>query len=133
MTTRLDHMILSVNDRAASIDFYTRILGLTHEGDRAPLSTIRVTPDFTLELGAWGTQGGQHLAFAMSRAEFDAVFARIREAGIEYGDAFDAVGSMRGPGRAEGAHGLGAALYFYDPNRHLIEIRHYERETTSTR
>jgi hypothetical protein len=32
---------------------------------------------------------------------------------------------MRGPGDEEGALGPGKALYVLDPNRHLIEIRHY--------
>jgi catechol 2,3-dioxygenase-like lactoylglutathione lyase family enzyme len=123
---QLDHLILAVNDRQRSIDFYRDILGLQYEGERAPFSLLRVTPDLVLQLGPWGTRGGDHLAFAMTRAEFDAVFERVRQAGIEYGDAFDAVGNMRAPGEADGAHGNGRALYCFDPNRHLIEIRHYE-------
>ena len=135
MATQLDHIILPVNDRAKAIDFYTRILGLKHEGEREPFSVIRVTPEFQIQLAPWGTKGGEHLAFAMSRAEFDAVFGRIVENGIEYGDKFDTVGNMQGPGdeTAEsirsaggGARGPGKALYFFDPSRHLIEIRHYE-------
>ena len=66
-----------------------------------------------------------HLAFAMSPDEFDGVFTRIRAAGIEYGDSFHEVGNMRGPGNEPGARGPGAALYFFDPSKHLIEIRHY--------
>jgi len=63
----------------------------------------------------------------MTGAEFDATFARIKAAGIEYGDSFHAVGNMRGPGEEGGAEGMGAALYFFDPSKHRIEIRHYER------
>ena len=92
MAIQLDHMILAVNDRKKSIEFYVGILGLKYEGDREPFSTLRVTPDFTLQIAQWGTKGGEHLAFAMSRAEFDEVFRRVREAKIEYGDAFDKVG-----------------------------------------
>jgi hypothetical protein len=33
---------------------------------------------------------------------------------------------MRGPGETDGARGLGKALYFFDPSKHLIEISHYE-------
>ena len=80
MPTQLDHIILRVNDRAASIEFYTSILGLQYEGEREPFSVIRVTPDLTLQLAPWGTQGGDHLAFAMSRAEFDDVFRRVVDA-----------------------------------------------------
>jgi catechol 2,3-dioxygenase-like lactoylglutathione lyase family enzyme len=123
---QLDHLILAVNDRERSIAFYTGILGLTYEGERAPFSVLRVTPDLVLQLGPWGTRGGEHLAFSMTRAEFDRVFRRIRDAGLEYGDAFDAVGNMRGPGEADGAHGPGPAIYCFDPNRHLIEIRYHD-------
>lgn len=123
---QLDHLILQVNDRDESIRFYTEVLGLTHEGEREPFSVIRVTGEFTLQLAPWGTSGGDHLAFAMPRNEFDAVFERVRTAGIEFGDSFHAVGNGKGPGVEDGARGPGASLYLLDPNRHLIEIRHYE-------
>jgi catechol 2,3-dioxygenase-like lactoylglutathione lyase family enzyme len=123
---RLDHLILPVNDLNASVAFYTHVVGFTHEGDRPPFASLRVTTDFVIQLAPWGTKGGEHLAFALTRDEFDQVFRRVREAGIEYGDAFDAVGNMRGPGRADGAHGATNSLYFFDPNRHLIEFAYYE-------
>ena len=89
MAIQLDHLILAVNDRKKSVEFYVGILGLKYEGDREPFSILRVTPDFTLQLAGWGTKGGEHLAFAMSRKEFDEVFRRVVDAKIEYGDAFD--------------------------------------------
>lgn len=122
----LDHLILPVGDVEASLDFYTRILGLRSEGRREPFTLLRVTPELVIQLAPWGTTGGTHLAFAMPRAEFDEVFRRIREAGIDFGDSFHAVGNGRGPGREGGARGDGASLYVFDPDRHLIEIRHYE-------
>jgi hypothetical protein len=79
-----------------------------------------------IQLAPWGTKGGEHLAFALTRDEFEQVFRRVRAAAIEYGDAFDAVGNMRGPGRADGARGATHSLYFFDPNRHLIEVAYYE-------
>jgi catechol 2,3-dioxygenase-like lactoylglutathione lyase family enzyme len=135
MAIQLDHMILAVNDRAKSIEFYVGILGLKYEGEREPFSVVRVTPEFTLQMAPWGTKGGEHLAFAMSRIEFDEVFRRIIDARIEYGDSFHSVGNMRGPGVETietikaiggGARGPGKSLYFFDPSKHLIEIRHYE-------
>jgi catechol 2,3-dioxygenase-like lactoylglutathione lyase family enzyme len=135
MAIQLDHMILAVNDRKQSIEFYVGILGLQYEGDREPFSILRVTPDFTLQLAGWGTKGGEHLAFAMSRKEFDEVFRRVIDAKIEYGDDFHSVGNMRGPGdetseslksAGGGARGPGKNLYFFDPSQHLLEIRHYE-------
>lgn len=128
---QLDHIILMVNDRDASVEFYTRILGLDQEEDREPFSIVRVTPEFTLQLAPWGTAGGEHLAFAMSRAEFNAIFARLRAASVPYGDSFHTVGNLRGPGDEFGARGSGSSLYFFDPNQHLIEIRHYDEPERS--
>jgi catechol 2,3-dioxygenase-like lactoylglutathione lyase family enzyme len=123
---QLDHLILPVNDRQASIDFYTQVIGLAYEGQREPFAVVRVTPDLTIQLAAWGTTGGQHLAFAMSGAEFDAAFERIKAAGVGYGDSFHSVGNMRGPGDEDGARGPGKALYLNDPSAHLIELRYYD-------
>jgi catechol 2,3-dioxygenase-like lactoylglutathione lyase family enzyme len=124
--THLDLLILKVNSAPASADFYSRILGFPTEGQDGPFTVVRVGPALTLQLAPWGTSGGEHLAFAMSRAEFEAVFARIREAGVPFGDSFHKVGNNQGPGEEMGAGGMGKALYFFDPNKHLLEIRHYE-------
>lgn len=77
-------------------------------------------------MAEWGTKGGEHLAFAMSKREFDAAFARIVEAKIPFGDRFDQVGNMKGPGEEAASRGIGKAVYFLDPDQHLLEIRHYE-------
>jgi len=122
----LDHLILAVNDRDETLAFYTTVLGLTHEGEAPPFSVLRVTKRLTLQIAPWGSGGGEHLAFAMTRDEFEQVFARVRRAGIPYGDTFHEVGNMRGPGDEPGAQGPGKAVYFFDPSQHLIEIRHYE-------
>jgi catechol 2,3-dioxygenase-like lactoylglutathione lyase family enzyme len=126
MALTLDHLILRVNAREESVRFYTEILGLAYEGEREPFSVVRVTPELTLQLAPWGTEGGEHLAFAMSREEFEAAFERIRAAGIEFGDSFHSVGNGKGPGEEPGARGPGKSLYCFDPSRHLIEIRYYE-------
>ena len=121
----LDHLIVQVNDLEKSLGFYTEVLGLGDEGTEGPFSVVRVSDDLLLLLAPWGTDGGTHLAFAMSQPEFKETFERIRRAGLEYGDTFHAVGNMKGPGEEFGAHGMGKSLYVYDPNRHLIEIRSY--------
>ncbi len=123
MSIALDHLILAVNDADASVAFCVRVLGLAHEGRRGPFEVLRVTRDFVLQLAPWGTKGGQHLAFALDAAGFNAAFARIRADGVPYGDSFHDVGNMKGPGIEAGAHGDAPALYFSDPNQHLLEIR----------
>jgi catechol 2,3-dioxygenase-like lactoylglutathione lyase family enzyme len=125
---QLDHMILPVNELDASVEFYTEVLGLERDvtADRAPFTVVRVTPDLTIQLAPFGTEGGVHLAFSMDRAGFDEVFDRLKTRDIPYGDRFHQVGNMKEPGIADGARGDGVALYCFDPNQHLIEIRHYE-------
>jgi len=125
----LDHLILNVNDVDESARFYGDVLGFANEGKSDPFTVIRVSPDFVILLGPWPTEGGEHLAFAMPRAEFEEVFQRVRERGIPYGDEFHAVGNMQGPrleSRDGGARGRATSVYFHDPNKHLIEIRRYE-------
>ncbi len=122
----LDHLILKVNDVAKSLRFYTEVLGLSFEGEDPPFSILRVNDELTIQLAPFGTGGGEHLAFSLSRSGFDEVWKRIRERDLPFGDSFDGVGNGKGPGRERGARGEGASLYFFDPDRHLIEIRHYE-------
>jgi catechol 2,3-dioxygenase-like lactoylglutathione lyase family enzyme len=123
--TKLDHIILKVNDLQASVAFYTQILGFAREGIDGPFTIIRVSPEFQIQVAPWGTQGGEHYAFAVSQADFEQIFARIKSAGIAYGPTFDSVGSNKGPGEESGACGPGPTLYFNDPNKHLLEIRCY--------
>jgi catechol 2,3-dioxygenase-like lactoylglutathione lyase family enzyme len=78
----LDHLILTVNDRDASVRFYTEVMAFGYEGEDGPFSVIRVSPDTTLQLAPWDTEGGQHLAFALAPDEFDAAFARVRAAPV---------------------------------------------------
>jgi catechol 2,3-dioxygenase-like lactoylglutathione lyase family enzyme len=125
--TTLDHIIVKVNDLDASVAFYTGVLGFIAEGTDGPFTVLRVGPDFQIQLAPWGTPGFEHYAFAVSKAEFESIFGRIKAAGIEYGPTFDSVGANTGPGEEAGARGLAPTLYFNDPNQHLLEIRTYER------
>lgn len=122
----IDHLILNVNDIPASVDFYVNVLGFRLEGEDGPFTVIRVSEECTLQMAPWGTKGNEHYAFALSRADFDNAFARIREKGIPYGDSFHSVGKNVGPGNETGAKGAAPTVYVNDPNKHLIEIRTYE-------
>ena len=123
----LDHIILKVNDLKDSVAFYSGILGFTVEGTDGPFTVLRSGPDFLIQLAPWGTPGLEHYAFAVSKADFQGMFKRIKAADIAYGPTFDSVGTNTGPGEELGARGLAPTLYFNDPNKHLLEIRTYER------
>ncbi len=122
----IDHLILNVNEIPASVDFYVNVLGFALEGEDGPFTVIRVSEDFTLQLAPWGTKGNEHLAFAMSRKDFDNVLARIKEKGVPYGNSFHTVGNNLGPGIETGARGPASTVYMNDTNKHLIEIRTYD-------
>jgi catechol 2,3-dioxygenase-like lactoylglutathione lyase family enzyme len=122
----IDHLILNVNEVSSSVDFYVNVLGFELEGQDGPFTVIRVNGGFTLLLAPGGTGGNEHLAFALSRAAFDAAFARLKDKGIPFGDSFHSVGNNSGPGVESGARGPAPTLYMNDPNNHLIEIRTYD-------
>src|SRR5689334_3158369 len=111
MAATIDHLILPVNEVAASVAFYVEVLGFTVEGERPPFTVVRVSDDFVLQLAPWGTDGNVHLAFALPRADFEAAFARIKDRGIPYGPSFHSVGTGGAPGREDGAHGAAPTLY----------------------
>jgi catechol 2,3-dioxygenase-like lactoylglutathione lyase family enzyme len=126
MTIQLDHIILNVNDAKKSVAFYLDILGFTDAGEREPFSIVRASSTFVIQLAPWETKGGEHLAFAMSKKEYEETFKRVKAAHIPFGDRFDTVGNMKIDGEEKCAQGVGKGIYFFDPNEHLIEIRHYE-------
>ena len=126
MAVAFDHIIVRVKDLEESVEFWTRFLGLTDEGRDGPFAMLRVDDSTTFQLAPWGTEGNEHFAFALDPDDFDSAFERLKEAGVPYGDTFEEVGNMRGPGNARGARGPGRTLYFFDPNHHLLEIRSYD-------
>src|SRR5262245_4419782 len=94
----IDHLILKVNDLAASVDVCVNIRGFHVEGPREPFTMIRVNEDFVLQLAPWGMNGYEHLTFALPRKDVNEVFMRLKERGREFGDSFDSVGNNSGPG-----------------------------------
>ena len=122
----IDHLILNVNEVSSSVEFYVNVLGFELEGEDGPFTVIRVNEDFTLLLAPSGTNGNEHLAFALSRKAFDKAFTLVKEKGIPYGDSYHSVGNNSGPGIESGAKGPAPTLYMNDPNKHLIEIRTYD-------
>ncbi len=118
----LDHIILPVSDVEASVRFYHRTLRLKYE----PMALLRVSPTLVLQLIQSPPQISQHLAFSMSKAELEDTVARLKAADIPFGDNFDRVGNMRGPGKASGSEKNGSSIYFRDLDGHMLEIIHYE-------
>ena len=125
MTTFLDHTIVPVRSREEAVEFYSRIFGFENLGEVGPFLAVRVNDTFNLDFRDVEEFQSIHYAFAMDPPEFEAAFARIKESGIAYGDAPYDQENMKGPGMTMGAKGMGKAVYFKDPNGHVLEIKSY--------
>ena len=125
MAITLNHTIVPAHDKEASAKFLAHMFGLHYEGAMSHFAPVKVNETLTLDFDTWDRFEMHHYAFHVSDAEFDAIFGRIKEAEIPYGDRFDRVGNMQGPGDEAASRGMGKAVYFFDPDQHLIEIRHY--------
>ena len=122
MVIALDHIILPVAEAERSVRFYYKILGFKYE----PVALVRVSPTTVLQLIQRAPETSQHLAFSMPREEFDRAFGRLKAEGIPFGDDFDTVGTMSGPGKSHGSEKNGDSIYFRDPDDHMLEIICYE-------
>jgi catechol 2,3-dioxygenase-like lactoylglutathione lyase family enzyme len=125
---KLDHIIVNVNDVEETLSFWKEILGFESEETSGPFTVLRISEELTFQLAPWGTEGGSHFAFSLDNVEFEKTFEKLKNQNIPYGDSFHNVGTQQGPGNEAGAKGLGKTIYFFDPNKHLLEIRTYENE-----
>ena len=121
----LDHTIVPVNDRKETVEFYTRIFGFEDLGEVGPFLAVAVNNTLNLDFRQSDDFRSIHYAFAMEAGEFEEAFERIRGAGIAYGDSPFDMENMKGPGMTMGAQGNGKAVYFKDPNGHVLEIKTY--------
>ena len=136
MATVLDHTIVPVRDREKS---WSSIPGFSGLKNWAKLAHFWRCGSMTLS--TWTLRNRRtsssstipspkspsdlHYAFTMERGEFEAAFTRIRESGIAYGDDPHDMANMKGPGMTMGSQGLGKAVYFQDPDGHVLEIKTY--------
>lgn len=117
MTIHLDHTIISARDPDRSARFLAEILGLPGPENLGHFVVVRVGGTSLDFHASEGDVHPQHYAFRVTEAEFDAVFGRIRERGLEYwADPF-----MRQPGQINHWDG-GRGVYWQDPDGHLLEV-----------
>jgi hypothetical protein len=82
---RLNHTIVSAHDKEAPAKFFANIFGLKYEGTTGHFAPVRINATLTLEFDNWDHFEMHQHAFHVGDAEFDAIFGRIKEAGIAYG------------------------------------------------
>ena len=118
MTVKLNHTIVYARDKNASATFVAEILGLPRPEPYGPFMGVQVGNEVTLDyMDSDEDIAPQHYAFLVSEAEFDEIFARIRERRLPYWA--DPGRQQRGEiNRRDGGRGA----YFDDPDGHLLEI-----------
>ncbi|HEV7932781.1 MAG TPA: VOC family protein [Actinomadura sp.] len=119
MSVELNHTIVAAREKKAAADFFARILGLEVGAPLGPFVPVGTGNGVTLDFMDTDADeiAPQHYAFLVSDGEFDAIFGRIREAGI----AFYADPAHQEAGRINHRDG-GRGAYFDDPNGHNLEI-----------
>jgi catechol 2,3-dioxygenase-like lactoylglutathione lyase family enzyme len=118
MPVQLNHTIVMSRDREASARFLTDILGLPEATRFGPFVVVELDNGVSLDFAESEAEiASQHYAFLITEAEFDEIFARIRERGMDYW----ADPRRSRPGAINHRDG-GRGLYFEDPNGHFLEI-----------
>ncbi|HCW0535643.1 VOC family protein [Pseudomonas aeruginosa] len=118
---RLDHLVLTVRDIDASIDFYTRVLGMravTFGAGRKALAFGAQKINLHQARGEFEpkaerpTPGSADLCFIVA-TPLEAVAEQLRQQAVEI---------LEGPVQRTGAGGPILSLYLRDPDLNLIEL-----------
>ena len=119
MSVQLNHTIVHAKDRVASAQFYSDILGLPKPRPFGPFMVVETANGVGLDFIAAEDHEIiiEHYAFLVSEPEFDEIFGRIKESGLDYWA--DPAGRRKGEiNRNDGGRGV----YWRDPNGHYLEI-----------
>jgi catechol 2,3-dioxygenase-like lactoylglutathione lyase family enzyme len=118
MTITLNHTIVRARDKDAAARFFAGIFGLPFEGSGGHFAAVRVNDTLTLDFAdAKGTIAGQHYAFHVSDAEFDAILHRVKAAGLVFGSGPRSLQD----GKLNAWNG-GRGFYYKDHDGHVIEL-----------
>lgn len=117
MSIELNHTIVPAHDKKKAAKFFAEIFGLKYEGPSERFAPVKVNDALTFDFDSRASFESHHYAFHVSDDDFDAIFARIKKAGLKYGsDPFD-----QANGKINRWNG-GRGLYFQDPNGHSLEL-----------
>jgi catechol 2,3-dioxygenase-like lactoylglutathione lyase family enzyme len=118
MSIQLNHTIVRVQDKRESAAFLTEILGLPAATTYGPFAVVQLANDVSLDFADdHGAVHPQHYAFLVDESDFDDIFTRIQQRGLQYwADPF-----RQRPDEFNINDG-GRGVYWEDPNGHLLEI-----------
>ncbi|MBE3025245.1 VOC family virulence protein [Janthinobacterium sp. BJB1] len=121
MISRLDHLVLTTRDKAACIDFYTRVLGMQLETFGAGRQAFKFGAQ-KINLHEYGkeflpkaalpTPGSLDLCF-IAAVPLDAFIAHLARAGVAIEE---------GPVARTGANWPIRSVYLRDPDGNLVEV-----------
>ncbi|OEU86819.1 bleomycin resistance protein [Streptomyces abyssalis] len=119
MPVQLNHTIVHATDKRTSAEFLAGLLGLEVRPQFGPFLPVVADNDATLDFMDAGDSPitPQHYAFLVSEEDFDAIFGRIKDAGLTY---YADPGRQR-PGEINHNDG-GRGVYWADPDGHFLEI-----------
>lgn len=118
MPVQLNHTIVHARDKRESAEFLVELLGLPEPTTYGPFLVVQVANDVSLDfMDDQDSFQPQHYAFLVEEAEFDVIFARIRDRGLPYW----ADPGRRRPGEFNTNDG-GRGVYWEDPSGHFLEI-----------
>lgn len=119
MPIELNHTIVNVKDKKESAQFFSDILGLPPPRPfLGYFLVLRTSNGVSLDfIDSDEKIDPQHYAFLVSEAEFDQIFSRIQERGLNYW----ADPAKRSRSKIN-HHDGGRGCYFEDPSGHLLEI-----------
>ncbi|MBO0679713.1 VOC family protein [Mycolicibacterium sp. S2-37] len=120
MAITFNHTIVAARDRSESAGFFTELFGLPAAKQFGPFLAVELNHGVSLDYAQAAEDDGihpQHYAFLVSEEEFDAIYGRIRERGLQHWA--DPHGEH--PGEIN-HHDGGRGVYFQDPSGHYLEI-----------
>ncbi|WP_067185446.1 VOC family protein [Microtetraspora niveoalba] len=117
MSVALNHTIVPSRDKRASAEFLAGILGLTAAPQWGPFVPVQTANGVTLDYMDADEVQRNHYCFIVSESEFDVIFGRIRERGLD----FWADPHHEKPGEINHLYG-GRGVYFNDPDGHNMEV-----------
>jgi catechol 2,3-dioxygenase-like lactoylglutathione lyase family enzyme len=117
MAITLNHTIVPARDKAAAARQFAHIFGVAYKGRGEHFAPVKVNDTLTFLFDDETSFESHHYAFHVTDAEFDAIFRRVKEAGLVHGST---------PWSAEDGKlndwGGGRGVYFKTTDGHLLEL-----------
>ena len=118
MSVQLNHTIVHVRDQERSARLLAELLGVADPVPYGPFLVVELDNGVSLDYhDVDGEIVSQHYAFLVSEDDFDAIFGKIRDRGMDH---------WADPAKSQSGrinhHDGGRGVYFDDPDGHFIEI-----------